>query len=183
MAFLQPSLVLCPPWDGGRWCPCTSWEPAEKPGPRAAGGPGTAVLLWWGDLRSASHLPGPAAKGCRQGGMPMLVPVPSPPDRDEGTARTSPLWCPGMMPGAGAPRQAGRAQPLPYPSATNSPGLVPRQLDVAAQNQVLGWGDKNQGRPGCPSTVGTCPPWLGKVMISPEPVIDMRLFINILCSE
>lgn len=29
----------------------------------------------------------------------------------------------------------------------------------------------------------TCPPWLQKVTISPQPVIDMRLFINILCSE
>lgn len=44
----------------------------------------------------------------------MLVPVPCPPAGDEGAAWTSPPRCPGAMPGARAPRLAGRAQPLPW---------------------------------------------------------------------
>lgn len=92
-----------------------------KPGPCAASGPGTAVLLLWQQgpaclcsVSPASHLPGPAAMGCRQGGLPTLVPVPCPPAGDEGAAWTSPPQCPGAVPGARAPRLAGRAQPLPW---------------------------------------------------------------------
>lgn len=155
-----------------------------RPGPWSAGGPGTAVLLLrHGNLRSAtpaSHLPGHAAVGNR---LPMLIPVPCPSAGDEEAPWTSPPWCPRAVQGARAPHLAGRARHLPCPSASSSPGLVAWQSDVAAQNRGLGWGCKGQGRPDCPSVVRKCHLWLGKVMISLQPVIDMRLFINILCSE
>lgn len=67
--------------------------------------------------------------------------------------------------------------------ASSSPRIVSWCSNMAAQNWDLGWGCQGHGRSDCVSMVGMCPPWLGKVMISSQPVIDMRWFINILCSE
>lgn len=67
--------------------------------------------------------------------------------------------------------------------ASSSPGILPGGQMWQPKNGTWGGGARVQGRSDCLSMVEMCPPWLEKVTISPQPVIDTRLFINILCSE
>lgn len=105
---------------GGRWHPCSSWEPVEsktsiKPGPWAAAGPPSVA----GDTRLlAVCLPDipsvcPAAVECRHRGLPVLVPVPCLSTWDKGAAWTSWPWCHRAMPGARAPAACPRCLQQP----------------------------------------------------------------------